>query len=328
MKEYMLENSKKMKLAVDFSMNQIPKLSIAIPVYKRHLAVKDLMNSLCRQGNIPKEDWEIVIADDSAEQTCLQNVCHEMQKHKNLPIRYYQNEENIGAASNWNRCMELARAEWVFMIHADDLIMENKVPVLLKIVRDCGSLYDFLYLGRKSVKYKQNDNILKHIQSDNKSASMKIHMYSGIDMLLGTAANAPTGVLIKKKTFLKLGGYHHVRKAFALDVELNLRAMQNGFRIAGTDSVFIVKREGENDTATSSMEYRISWINSIAEMFLASRMIPRGGIYDLLWKLRFRDIAAWGGVELSVLEGDFGKCRIYEIALYRMVQAVWRKKFW
>lgn len=198
MKEYMLENSKKMKLAVDFSMNQIPKLSIAIPVYKRHLAVKDLMNSLCRQGNIPKEDWEIVIADDSAEQTCLQNVCHEMQKHKNLPIRYYQNEENIGAASNWNRCMELARAEWVFMIHADD-------------------------------------------------------------------------------------------------VELNLRAMQNGFRIAGTDSVFIVKREGENDTATSSMEYRISWINSIAEMFLASRMIPRGGIYDLLWKLRFRDIAAWGG---------------------------------
>lgn len=35
-----------------------------------------------------------------------------------------------------------------------------------------------------------------------------------------------------------------------------------------------------------------------------------------------------GGVELSVLEGDFGKCRIYEIALYRMVQAVWRKRFW
>ncbi len=271
-----------------------------------------------------KKMWEIVLVDDSSEYRNYEMIYSEIKKHKDLPVRYYQNEENLGAAANWNRCIEAARAKWVFMIHMDDLMMENKLPLLLKIIDHYDNRYDFIFLGRKTVNYKQDDNISRLIQSKDDSRRMRIHEYSGIDMLMGTAASAPTGVLIKKETFLNLGGYNDTRKAFALDVELNLRAMRRGCRIACTDRIFIIKREGENDTATSSVEYRVHWINSIIKLFALSKSVPHGGIYNFLLKLRLRDIASWGSVDMSMLNVNFGNYCFLEIALYRIMQIFWK----
>ena len=51
-------------------------------------------------------------------------------------ISYYKNKENLGMFGNWNRCLELARGEWVCILHSDDKIMPNYIEEMSKVVGD------------------------------------------------------------------------------------------------------------------------------------------------------------------------------------------------
>ena len=46
-------------------------------------------------------------------------------------IRYVRNDENLGLAGNWNRCLELAEHDAVTLFHADDELQPNYVRLVL-----------------------------------------------------------------------------------------------------------------------------------------------------------------------------------------------------
>lgn len=108
-----------------------PLVSIAIPTYKRAELLKEAVESCLQQNNAA--DFNIVITDDDPQpdnETELLILSLPQDK-----VLYFKNEENIGALANFNRCIENSNGAYAVMLHADDLLDENYISKVIKLLK-------------------------------------------------------------------------------------------------------------------------------------------------------------------------------------------------
>ena len=93
-----------------------PRVSIGMPVYNGADHVAKAIQAILSQTF---EDFELVISDnassDGTDQICRRYAALDPR------IRYCRNDHNLGAAANYNRVFELARAEYFKWAAHDDL---------------------------------------------------------------------------------------------------------------------------------------------------------------------------------------------------------------
>lgn len=107
----------------DLSRN-LPEVTIIIPTYKRTESLKRALESVWRQ-DIPGDSYDVLVLDNDP---VLDNETHRyLSTLRKENLYYYKNSENLGAYGNMNRCMELARTDWVAMLHDDDVLFSNAV---------------------------------------------------------------------------------------------------------------------------------------------------------------------------------------------------------
>lgn len=74
-------------------------------------------------------DFELLIVDD-----CSTDETRSVAEHyatQDTRIRLVRNESNLGLVGNWNRCIELARGEWIKFVFQDDLIAPRCIEEML-----------------------------------------------------------------------------------------------------------------------------------------------------------------------------------------------------
>jgi glycosyltransferase involved in cell wall biosynthesis len=92
-----------------------PLVSICIPAYNTSRYLRECLNSALAQTFA---DFEVVLVDNaSTDETSA--IAEEYALH-DPRIRCYRNEKNLGVIGNWNRCIGLARGEWIKFLCADD----------------------------------------------------------------------------------------------------------------------------------------------------------------------------------------------------------------
>jgi glycosyltransferase involved in cell wall biosynthesis len=105
------------------------KISICIPTFNQAHFLSQAMASVLAQTYA---DFELIVADNCSTDNTRQVVEGFMARDKR--VRYYRNEENIGAQRNLNRCLHHASGEYVKLLCTDDLIeptcLEKSVEVL------------------------------------------------------------------------------------------------------------------------------------------------------------------------------------------------------
>jgi glycosyltransferase involved in cell wall biosynthesis len=97
-----------------------PLVTIAIPTYRR----ANLLPAVVRSALAQKFDRpvEIVIVDNDNDEAARSAILASLPQDPRWPIRYHVNRENIGMFGNWNRCIELARGQWMTILNDDDLL--------------------------------------------------------------------------------------------------------------------------------------------------------------------------------------------------------------
>jgi len=92
-----------------------PLISICIPAYKRVDFLKRLLDSIAIQHF---KDFEVVISDDSP----ATEVAEMLQDYaKSIPnLIYHRNEQALGTPANWNKAIEMAKGQWIKIMHDDD----------------------------------------------------------------------------------------------------------------------------------------------------------------------------------------------------------------
>jgi glycosyltransferase involved in cell wall biosynthesis len=104
-----------------------PRVSVCVPVYNGAAYIAECLESVLKQTF---EDFEVVVCDNCSTDETEAIV----RRYADPRIRYVRHPKNLGLVGNANRCLELARGEYVCILHHDDVMLpENlarKVAVL------------------------------------------------------------------------------------------------------------------------------------------------------------------------------------------------------
>lgn len=100
--------------------NIFPLVTICIPVYNGSRFLQQCMESAISQDY---PNIEILVLDDCSTDNSMSVI----EKYANLhpKIRVCQNLQNTGLVGNWNRCLELAKGEWIQFMFQDDYFTDK-----------------------------------------------------------------------------------------------------------------------------------------------------------------------------------------------------------
>jgi GT2 family glycosyltransferase len=93
-----------------------PLITLAIPAYRQPGLLAAALASIAAQRDAP--DFDVLVCDDGGLPETRAAVEASGLDH----IRFVSNQPSLGAVGNWNRCIELARGDWVTILHEDDVL--------------------------------------------------------------------------------------------------------------------------------------------------------------------------------------------------------------
>jgi glycosyltransferase involved in cell wall biosynthesis len=191
------------------------QITICIPTYKRPQLLKEAIESAINQvTDIP---YRIIVVDNDSD-FGNSEVLDVVKLFNSENFAYYKNKENLQLFGNLNRCAVLAKTKYFALLHDDDLLLNNYICVVSKILNKykerihglCNGYehknYPFPYNNRGLIKF------LRFIAKIDRAIFRIAKIPVSINILFGNGmAGAPTcGMLFKRLSFLITGGFNSV----------------------------------------------------------------------------------------------------------------------
>ncbi len=184
-------------LAIFESQIQHPLVTIAIPTFNRGEMLIDAIQSALSQ-TCNEELFDILVVDNNPERG--DNTEKLMERYKdNYKISYFKNETNIGPIGNWRRLYELAKGEYVVMLHDDDMLFPHYLHVVLSFKNQMGNKYGLIYPRF----YFANNRTMPNI----KTYKRLIYREMRMEDYLVFQSGLPSGLFIGKKDYNTIGGF-------------------------------------------------------------------------------------------------------------------------
>lgn len=94
-----------------------PLISVVIPTYEPQQLLVDTLRSVLAQDPGP-DTMQIAIVDDGSPTVRVADLIEQAAPSRRIEIHQYR--DNAGLGGNWNRAIEVARGEYVHILHQDD----------------------------------------------------------------------------------------------------------------------------------------------------------------------------------------------------------------
>ncbi len=107
----------------------MPRVSVGLPVYNGERYLRISIESILTQTY---SDFELIITDNASTDN-TERICREYAAIDKR-IRYYRNENNIGAPRNFNRAFELSRGEYLKWATSDDYVASEMIEKCLEVL--------------------------------------------------------------------------------------------------------------------------------------------------------------------------------------------------
>lgn len=189
----------KSKLIIDTCAELKPQVSIVIPTFKRPHLLKETIDSAIGQKSYVI--FEVVIVDNDADGEFSEELEKLVTGYQNANIRYYRNEENIGMFGNWNRCIELARGDWLTILNDDDTLNVDWLSSVYAQVKR----KSMIITGYKKVHSSQE--ITEYNYNYQPRQSLRGEVINSSHQFLSHQLNGTLGSLMEKKKAKAIGGF-------------------------------------------------------------------------------------------------------------------------
>ena len=216
----------------------MPKVSICIPAYNNAEGVKRLLDSILIQTFT---DYEILISDDSSNDQ-IQDL---IASYPEGTISYRRNRLSLGAAANWNRCIQRARGEFIKLMHHDDWFS------------DCNSLETFVNLLEQNPKavlafsgtyqVRGDESFARHISEED----AKLIEIDYRNLFLGNTIGAPSAVIHRRTTHV-----YDERLSWLVDVDFYISLLKEYKQFAYTTEPLISIGLSENQMTERCIQDR------------------------------------------------------------------------
>lgn len=212
-------------------------ISVCMATYNGEKFIERQLNSILPQLN---ESDEVIIVDDSSKDNTI-NLIEEMKK-KDKRIKLIQNNPNLGVLKSFNKAMNLAQGDFLFLCDQDDYWYENKVEKVMSVFYEDPSVY----LVSHDAQVKDNDLNLIDGSWDRYNANKKTS-----SIVKTIFKNSYTGCMMAFRKELRDDTVEFPEKIQMHDQWLALVAMKNNYKIVNLeDKLMAYIRHGGNVTGS------------------------------------------------------------------------------
>jgi glycosyltransferase involved in cell wall biosynthesis len=138
--------------------NNIPVVTIIVPMYNVELYIKDCILSLLNQSY---DNIEIILVDDCSIDNTKKIAEYFYEKYP-LKIKVIHNQKNIGTYKSINRGIINSSGEYITIIGSDDQFTINKVKDQVNILKKYLK-YVACFCKYKRIHYKTNKVLVKDV---------------------------------------------------------------------------------------------------------------------------------------------------------------------
>jgi glycosyltransferase involved in cell wall biosynthesis len=131
-----------------------PKVSVGLPVYNGEAYLSDAIDSILAQTF---GDFELIISDNASTDG-TQKICEEYAA-RDSRIRYYRNEQNLGAGWNFSRVFELSVGKYFRWAAHDDMAEPDYLSKCIQILDSDESI---ILCFSKIKIFKQNGKVKRN----------------------------------------------------------------------------------------------------------------------------------------------------------------------
>ena len=127
------------------------KLSIVIPVFNAEMYISDCLESIFRQG-LCNDDFEVIIINDGSTDNSMQAIAGIAAQHPNIRVT---TQPNSGVSVARNNGIVQTTGTYVMFVDADDLLIEQQLPLILKTAIDTEAdiiMADFLRMNDRQIE--------------------------------------------------------------------------------------------------------------------------------------------------------------------------------
>lgn len=206
----------------------LPLVSICMPLYNGEAYLKKSLDA-CIAQDYP--NLEILLVDDGSTDNTIELA--KSYAAKDSRIRIEVNIQNLGLVGNWERCIELAKGDWIKFLFQDD---EMNADAISKMMQACISQNVQIALCARRFLFEENadpkikDSFTRILKKPEQLflrkfryeplESSRILAAHPIENVLGE----PICFLFHKSIYKDLGGFNHALKQM-VDYEFFLKAV-------------------------------------------------------------------------------------------------------
>ncbi|MBI9073494.1 MAG: glycosyltransferase [Melioribacteraceae bacterium] len=192
--------------------NNLPDISVIMPVYNSELYLKEAIDSILNQTF---QNFEFIIVDDGSEDNSKKII----KSYKDDRIRFFE-REHLGIVNQLNFGIKKARGKYIARMDSDDLSLSNRLEK------------QFEYLQKfPNVKLVGTD--IKIINEDSKEIYIRNYPKTAAEieyqMPIYSAFCHPA-IMIEKKTIISFNGYDEKLES-AEDHILFLQMLENSIEM-------------------------------------------------------------------------------------------------
>lgn len=181
-----------------------PVISVIMPVYKRPKYFKIALDSVLNQDF--NSQYEIVVVDNNTDEGEINENQRIVLEANSDKILYYRNDKNIGMYGNWNRGIELSRANHITYCHDDDIFLPTALSTLYRI--NSGKSDKAVFASSNKIDVN-GDFISRVAIPQRKYGILKPRLkyaYSTFDVFIDSPGFG-CGCLFSRKCMIEIGGY-------------------------------------------------------------------------------------------------------------------------
>lgn len=248
----------------------MPKVSVIMAAYNAEDHLLEAVNSILGQDFI---DFELIICDDASTDRTWEKISYAMQADDR--IIGIRNEINLKAAATRNKCIDIAKGDYIAIQDSDDISEPNRLSKQLEAFKNNND-YDFIGTGMYLFDYKGIWKRTKPIQFPTKSTFLK-----GSPFAHGTT-------MFKKDALKEMNGYRVAKETQrGQDSDLFMRLYSFGYTGMNLIEQLYGYRVDENALGRRKMKYRYHGMLNRYKNFKKMGLMPIGYLF------MFKPIVGW-----------------------------------
>ncbi len=248
-----------------------PKVSIIMSVYNCSKTIRECIGSILSQTYT---DWEFIICDDASTDNTLE-IATEYSENYRGKFVILHNEQNRRLAYSLNRCLEVARGEYIARMDGDDISLPNRLEEQVKFL---DAHKEFAVVGTAMTPF----------DGTNEYSPRMLPEYPTPKLMLHSTPFAHATILMRKSAYEAVKGYTvSKRTARAQDYDMWFRFFACGLKGYNIQQSYYMVREDSAAYKRRTLKVRLYNVITMLKGF----HLLRFPLYTYIYA--FKPIVSW-----------------------------------